>query len=170
MFFFFYPVLKHDMTYCFSVSDELNQAVCWYLTCDRYWEEPLSDLKGFPWGLVFVFVMVLSLGLCLCYYIIWVLFDSDDLSIGSNSVTDSPSPHHSQYNPDLGPDEQYIYVTYPPELKRRLLESSNLLAESIEVDASDSLISIVRSFRQDTNNNLTSESDERIDESCVEVK
>ncbi|KAI5737736.1 hypothetical protein M8J76_016308 [Diaphorina citri] len=104
-----------------EVEDELNQAVCWYLTCDRYWEEPLSDLKGFPWGLVFVFVMVLSLGLCLCYYIIWVL--SDDLSIGSNSVTDSPSPHHSQYNPDLGPDEQYIYVTYPPELKRRLLES-----------------------------------------------
>uniref|UniRef100_T1HAU2 C2H2-type domain-containing protein n=1 Tax=Rhodnius prolixus TaxID=13249 RepID=T1HAU2_RHOPR len=110
---------------------ELNQAVCWYLTCDRYWEDSPVDLRPFPWGLLFVLVMALSLFICLCYYIIWVLFDSDDSSVASTSVTASSSPaRHSHYSEeyypvsdDLGQNEHYIYVTYPPDLKRRLLES-----------------------------------------------
>ncbi|XP_054257509.1 uncharacterized protein LOC129001608 isoform X2 [Macrosteles quadrilineatus] len=113
-----------------DVEEELNQAVCWYLTCDRYWQDSTSDLRHFPWGLVTVFTMVLSLGICLCYYIIWVLFDSDDMSVASTSVTASSSPaHHSHYSEeyytsdDLHASEHYIYVTYPPDLKRRLLES-----------------------------------------------
>jgi len=113
-----------------DVEEELNQAVCWYLTCDRYWQDSPTDPRHFPWGLVFVFVMVLSLGICLCYYIIWVLFDSDDMSVASTNVTASSSPaHHSHYSEEYyGPDdlahsEHYIYVTYPPDLKRRLLES-----------------------------------------------
>lgn len=59
----------------FVFSEELNHAVCWYLTCDRYWEDTPGEARHFPWGLVFVLVMVLSLGICLCYYIIWVLFE-----------------------------------------------------------------------------------------------
>lgn len=58
-----------------EVEDELNRAVCWYLTCDRYWEDSPGDLRPFPWGLVFVLVMVLSLGICMVYYVIWVLFE-----------------------------------------------------------------------------------------------
>lgn len=125
-----------------EVEEELNRAVCWYLTCDRYWEDTPGDTRHFPWGLVFVLVMVLSLGICLCYYIIWVLFDSDDLSVASTSATATAtsSPVHqansSNIRPcyseeyytmpdmnDMGQNEHYIYVTYPPELKRRLLES-----------------------------------------------
>lgn len=56
-------------------SDELNRAVCWYLTCERYWEDGPIEQRAFPWGLVFVLVMVLSLGVCFCYYIIWILFE-----------------------------------------------------------------------------------------------
>ncbi|XP_058818247.1 uncharacterized protein LOC131681462 isoform X3 [Topomyia yanbarensis] len=196
-----------------SMEEEMNRAVCWYLTCERYWEDGPLDQRPFPWGLVFVLVMVLSLGVCLCYYIIWILFDSEDQSpMGSNQITAHPSPTHGrhylqpqsssiyhlqdgghsatslnslgqvsnmnlvstgvssgtdlQHTPqihatqvpygdesgygysaggsnavvtdgtgiattsigagefsELGQSEHYIYVTYPPELKRRLLES-----------------------------------------------
>uniref|UniRef100_A0A182QU16 C2H2-type domain-containing protein n=1 Tax=Anopheles farauti TaxID=69004 RepID=A0A182QU16_9DIPT len=68
-----------------SMEEELNRAVCWYLTCERYWEDGPLEQRPFPWGLVFVLVMVLSMGLCLCYYIIWILFDSEDFSPSANS-------------------------------------------------------------------------------------
>ncbi|XP_065164647.1 uncharacterized protein [Atheta coriaria] len=128
-----------------EIEDELNRAVCWYLTCDRYWEDSQSDIRSFPWGLLCMIIMVLSLGICLCYYIIWVLFDffsTDDVSVASASLTDrsTPSPAHllrpdpgQGYDPSGHPytedfyttdkDNEYIYVTYPPDLKRRLLES-----------------------------------------------
>ncbi|XP_035905245.1 uncharacterized protein LOC118509144 isoform X2 [Anopheles stephensi] len=60
-----------------AMEEELNRAICWYLTCDRYWEDGPLEQRPFPWGLVFVLVMVLSMGVCLCYYIIWILFDED---------------------------------------------------------------------------------------------
>lgn len=52
------------------------------------------------------------------------------MSIASTSVTASSSPaRHSHYSEeyypvseDLSQNEHYIYVTYPPDLKRRLLE------------------------------------------------
>ncbi|XP_018320734.1 uncharacterized protein LOC108733884 isoform X2 [Agrilus planipennis] len=124
-----------------EVEDELNRAICWYLTCDRYWEDSQSDIKQFPWGLWFVIFMVLSLGISLCYYIVWVLFDTDDLSVTSASITDrsTPSPTHLfKQEPSMSSDgshiytedyftadkdNEYIYVTYPPDLKRRLMES-----------------------------------------------
>ncbi|XP_055682155.1 uncharacterized protein LOC129789385 isoform X2 [Lutzomyia longipalpis] len=151
-----------------DMEDELNRAVCWYLTCERYWEDSPSEPKSFPWGLVFILVIVLSLGLCFCYYIIWVLFDSDDLTISSNTqmrISPMHTRHHLAHHVpqqiiyshtsdgavgivadpggqasnnsgfseeiysaatevgDVEQNEHYIYVTYPPELKRRLLES-----------------------------------------------
>ncbi|KAG5892975.1 hypothetical protein JTB14_015019 [Gonioctena quinquepunctata] len=124
-----------------EVEDELNRAVCWYLTCDRYWEDSQADIRSFPWGLLCMIIMVMSLGICLCYYVIWVLFDTDDVSVTSTSITDrsTPSPAHvlrqdmsvadgnQVYTEDYylahDKDNEYIYVTYPPDLKRRLLES-----------------------------------------------
>ncbi|XP_022908142.1 uncharacterized protein [Onthophagus taurus] len=124
-----------------EVEEELNRAVCWYLTCDRYWEDSHAELRQFPWGLLCMVVMVMSLGICFCYYIVWVLFDNDDISVTSASLTDrsTPSPahllkhdqqyldaHQQPYNEDYyatDKDNEYIYVTYPPDLKRRLLES-----------------------------------------------
>lgn len=56
------------------------------------------------------------------------------MSVASTSVTASSSPaHHSHYTEEYyGPDdmhnEHYIYVTYPPDLKRRLLEKSVLFS------------------------------------------
>lgn len=36
------------------LSDEMNKAVCWYLTCDRYWEDA-SAQRPFPWALGEIF-------------------------------------------------------------------------------------------------------------------
>jgi hypothetical protein len=52
------------------------------------------------------------------------------MSVASTSATASSSPaHHSHYSEeyypvsdDIGQNEHYIYVTYPPDLKRRLIE------------------------------------------------
>ena len=154
------PYLRYriyHMFYTHHFPDELNRAICWYLTCDRYWEDSHSDIKQFPWGLLCMIIMVLSLGICFCYYIIWVLFEyvyntalsgtinenicsTDDISVTSTSITDrsTPSPAHvlkhetstssdghQTYTEDYytnDKDNEYIYVTYPPDLKRRLLE------------------------------------------------
>lgn len=37
--------------------EELNRAVCWYLTCDRYWEDSQTDIRSFPWGLLCMVIM-----------------------------------------------------------------------------------------------------------------
>lgn len=60
---------------CINILDELNRAVCWYLTCDRYFEDGPIEQRAFPWGLVFILVLLLSFGVCFCYYIIWILFE-----------------------------------------------------------------------------------------------
>ncbi|KAK6632143.1 hypothetical protein RUM44_007173 [Polyplax serrata] len=116
-----------------EVEQALNKAVCWYLTCDRYWEDSLEETRPFPWALVFVLVMVLSLAICLVYYIIWVLFDAKEINQTLSGRT-TPShyggmqpPYQEEFFPpsdvvDPTQGERYIYVTYPPELKRRLME------------------------------------------------
>lgn len=47
--------------------------MCWYLTCDRYWEAGTMEPPEFPWGLVTGLVLLLTLGISLAYYIVWVL-------------------------------------------------------------------------------------------------
>lgn len=58
-----------------SLPDELNRKICWYLSCDRYWEDGPPDRRAFPWLLLIVVASILSSGICMCYYIIWVLFE-----------------------------------------------------------------------------------------------
>ncbi|XP_054741533.1 uncharacterized protein LOC129246866 isoform X3 [Anastrepha obliqua] len=58
-----------------EMEEEMNRAVCWYLSCDRYWEDGPLEPRIFPWGLTLILIFVLSTGVCFCYYIIWVLFD-----------------------------------------------------------------------------------------------
>lgn len=176
-----------------EMEEEMNKAVCWYLSCDRYWEDGPLEPRAFPWGLILILVMVLSLGICFCYYIIWILFDSEEMTISNNVhrydyhhyppqhhsspryITGPPSvvSHHLTHHPqqeiyerrevttrlpstavtmvdcdttiggkyssdlptttmrppsstdiqnDLAHNEHYIYVTYPPDLKKRLFE------------------------------------------------
>ncbi|KAH8360981.1 hypothetical protein KR093_005998 [Drosophila rubida] len=88
-----------------EMEEEMNKAVCWYLTCDRYWEDGPLEPRAFPWGLIVILIFVLSTGICFCYYIIWILFDSEETTINANSSSHyagaaaagsiyMPAPHH----------------------------------------------------------------------------
>ncbi|CAD6998339.1 unnamed protein product [Ceratitis capitata] len=58
-----------------EMEEAMNKAVCWYLSCDRYWEDGPLEKSTFPWGLALILILVLSTGVCFCYYIIWILFN-----------------------------------------------------------------------------------------------
>ena len=57
------------------LAEELNRASCWYLTCDRYWEDSAAEVRASPWALLALMAGMLAVGVVLCYYIIWVLFE-----------------------------------------------------------------------------------------------
>ncbi|XP_050361968.1 uncharacterized protein LOC126781171 isoform X2 [Nymphalis io] len=118
---------QHQFT---ELEEEMQRAVCWYLSCDRYWEDTAPAARVFPWPLLLALATGLALALCMCYYIIWIVFDSEEGSVagsGSVSMTTHSSPARERLAHEDGSeddhDDHYIYVTYPPDLKRRLLES-----------------------------------------------
>ncbi|VVC99871.1 unnamed protein product [Leptidea sinapis] len=121
-----------DRTFLHRDTPSTSHAASVYRTrsCDRYWEDTTPAARVFPWPLLLALATGLALALCMCYYIIWIVFDSEEGSVaGSASV--SMTTHSSPTRGDrlggddamLDDDDHYIYVTYPPELKRRLLES-----------------------------------------------
>ncbi|XP_043466960.1 uncharacterized protein LOC122501505 [Leptopilina heterotoma] len=135
-----------------EVESELNRAVCWYLSCDRYWEDTKKQHRHTPWYLLITFLVLLSASVFGCYYIVWIVFNSAEDSMIDNESRNTKYNHStdfttSHYNePGIHgsgrlddrrkeildeslaisgeemPDH-YIYVAYPPDLKRRLLES-----------------------------------------------
>ncbi|KAJ8729270.1 hypothetical protein PYW08_000851 [Mythimna loreyi] len=121
---------QHQFT---ELEEEMQRAVCWYLSCDRYWEDTAPSARAFPWPLLLALATGLALALCMCYYIIWIVFDSEEGSVAGSasvSMTTHSSPTRGERSAaeealldDPDHDDHYIYVTYPPELKRRLLES-----------------------------------------------
>ncbi|XP_013201260.2 uncharacterized protein LOC106143672 [Amyelois transitella] len=126
-------LLQLSMHQFTELEEEMQRAVCWYLSCDRYWEDTAPTARVFPWPLLLALATGLALALCMCYYIIWIVFDSEEGSVAGSasvSMTTHSSPTRAERlaaedalldDPDH--DDHYIYVTYPPELKRRLLES-----------------------------------------------
>ncbi|XP_014486267.1 PREDICTED: uncharacterized protein LOC106750434 isoform X4 [Dinoponera quadriceps] len=135
-----------------EIEGELNRAICWYLSCDKYWEDTKRQQRHTPWYLLTVFIVMLFSSIYACYYVIWVCFKTADEdrpdgtgSVDYNGSTDrsstsplhDPSLHgegrlerrkgeHGDENLPLSSEDMpdhYIYVSYPPELKRRILES-----------------------------------------------
>ncbi|XP_014611291.1 PREDICTED: uncharacterized protein LOC106790709 [Polistes canadensis] len=133
-----------------EIEGELNRAICWYLSCDRYWEDTKRQQRQTPWYLLATFMALFCTSIYACYYVIWVLFNTGDEdrfdnsgSYNDGSLTGTSSLHDqgghgegrsidrrkmdgeddnlASTNEEM-PDH-YIYVAYPPELKRRLLES-----------------------------------------------
>ncbi|KAL2714900.1 uncharacterized protein V1478_014598 [Vespula squamosa] len=135
-----------------EIEGELNRAICWYLSCDRYWEDTKRQQRQTPWYLLATFMALFCTSIYACYYVIWVLFNTADeerldhtgtLGYNDGSLTGASGLHDqsghgegrsadrrkmeggddnlSSTNEEM-PDH-YIYVAYPPELKRRLLES-----------------------------------------------
>ncbi|XP_015114611.1 uncharacterized protein LOC107039492 isoform X1 [Diachasma alloeum] len=130
-----------------DIEGELNRAICWYLSCDRYWEDTKRHHRHTSWYLLITFLFLLSSGISACYYVVSVLLSSgedDCMDMADDRSDDRPSTTSSLHDPggsnrhddrrkyEDGEDrliptgempDHYIYVAYPPELKRRLLES-----------------------------------------------
>lgn len=58
----------------FVLIGELNRAICWYLSCDKYWEDTKRPQRHTPWYLLTIFMLVLFSSIYACYYVIWVCF------------------------------------------------------------------------------------------------
>ncbi|XP_076765263.1 uncharacterized protein LOC143432473 isoform X4 [Xylocopa sonorina] len=109
-----------------EIEGELNRAICWYLSCDRYWEDTKRQQRHSP-----------------CSAAEDRLDETGSLDYTDGDIA-ATSSSHDQSGPGEGrssgrrkgepgddnapgtneemPDH-YIYVTYPPELKQRLLDS-----------------------------------------------
>ncbi|KAH8412355.1 hypothetical protein KR009_001422, partial [Drosophila setifemur] len=94
-----------------EMEEEMNKAVCWYLTCDRYWEDGPLEPRAFPWGLIVILIFVLSTGICFCYYIIWILFDSEETTISANPYYGGTAGGGSIYMPGAAAGHHY-HVDY----------------------------------------------------------
>ncbi|KAK7063095.1 hypothetical protein SK128_004551 [Halocaridina rubra] len=81
-----------------TTTGALSRAVCWYLTCERYWEAGTMEPPEFPWGLLTALVLLLTLGVSLAYYIVWVLCESQE-----GSVTTPVSVHETTNVPTFRP-------------------------------------------------------------------
>ncbi|KAM7351523.1 uncharacterized protein ACRADG_004326 isoform 1-T1 [Cochliomyia hominivorax] len=94
-----------------DMEEEMNKAVCWYLTCERYWEDGPLESRAFPWGLILILIFVFSCGVCFCYYIIWILFDSEETTI--NATTNHhlyiPNTHNQLYHPQHQQQQQQLH-------------------------------------------------------------
>ncbi|GFR28166.1 c2H2-type domain-containing protein [Trichonephila clavata] len=67
---FLQPLSSKDFQ---DIEDEVNQAICSYLTCNKYTDGSLQVVEPVP---VLVCVIVGSLligGFCLCYYVVYTL-------------------------------------------------------------------------------------------------
>ncbi|KAI4498254.1 hypothetical protein M0802_006740 [Mischocyttarus mexicanus] len=132
-----------------EIEGELNRAICWYLSCDKYWEDTKRQQRQTPWYLLATFMALFCTSIYACYYVIWVLFNTGDEerldnlgNYNDRSLTGTSSLHDQSGHGEGrlmdrrkidGEDDNlastneempdhYIYVAYPPELKRRLLE------------------------------------------------
>ncbi|XP_075153267.1 uncharacterized protein LOC142226903 [Haematobia irritans] len=100
-----------------DMEEEMNKAVCWYLTCERYWEDGPLEPRAFPWGLIVILIFVLSSGICFCYYIIWILFDSEETGVNANTNANhlyhaEQAQHHQMQHQQQQQQQlrQHIYV------------------------------------------------------------
>ncbi|XP_067626252.1 uncharacterized protein [Eurosta solidaginis] len=94
-----------------ELEEEMNRAVCWYLSCDRYWEDGPLEPRYFPWGLLLILIFVLSTGVCFCYYIIWILFNSEETTINTDQQDYMyqrypQMAHHQQQQPQQHQQQQ----------------------------------------------------------------
>ncbi|XP_028039685.1 uncharacterized protein LOC114250138 isoform X2 [Bombyx mandarina] len=63
---------QHQFT---ELEEEMQRAVCWYLSCDRYWEDTAPTARAFPWPLLLALATGLALALCHCTKHTWLSWD-----------------------------------------------------------------------------------------------
>ncbi|CAL4146940.1 unnamed protein product, partial [Meganyctiphanes norvegica] len=94
-----------------EVEGSLSRVVCWYLTCERYWEAGNMEPPEFPWALVTALVLLLTLGVSLAYYVVWVLCESQDQLVSTpvnNSCREReiPTRHQTKHRMSQGTESE----------------------------------------------------------------
>uniref|UniRef100_T1J491 C2H2-type domain-containing protein n=1 Tax=Strigamia maritima TaxID=126957 RepID=T1J491_STRMM len=87
-----------------EIEEDLNKAVCSYLTCEKYWENPLTEIRQFPVALAVLFLCLLVTGISSDYY-------------GKEDYGDAVLPNHVY-------TEHLVCVQYNHkcELRHRMME------------------------------------------------
>jgi len=81
-----------------AMHEDLRQNTCWYLACGRYWERSPAPQRALPWWRIGVALILLTALLSYLYYLLCV------------------------FTMERSAGRDFIQVTCPNELKRRLLE------------------------------------------------
>ncbi|XP_063701743.1 uncharacterized protein LOC134831849 isoform X2 [Culicoides brevitarsis] len=114
------------------LHEEIYHSSCFYLRCDKYWDDNSTTHSNIPFGLIFILIIVLSSGGCLCYYIIWILFDDvnklkeinidwhemdkDGMTLVTNDKNNIPAL-------DRESNDHYIYISYPVKANKKNFNS-----------------------------------------------
>lgn len=60
--------------FLFRLTEALNQNICSYLTCERYWEEGPRETRFSPF-LATTIGFLLASGFFGCYWVVWIAFE-----------------------------------------------------------------------------------------------
>ncbi|XP_042896471.1 uncharacterized protein [Parasteatoda tepidariorum] len=58
-----------------DIEDDLDQSICSFLTCDKYWDDFDTQVHQVPILVTTIFGLIITSIFCLCYYGIWVLME-----------------------------------------------------------------------------------------------
>ena len=57
-----------------ELRERLSSRVCWFLTCERYWDNQQKQRHTQPGGLFIVLVLAALIYFTFSYYMVWVFF------------------------------------------------------------------------------------------------
>lgn len=63
-----------------DIEDDLDQAICSFLTCDRYWDDFDSQIHHVPVLVLAIFGLLATSFFCFCYYGTWVLLEKNPMN------------------------------------------------------------------------------------------
>ncbi|XP_064466953.1 uncharacterized protein LOC135378043 isoform X2 [Ornithodoros turicata] len=83
-----------------DIEEELNNGICSYLTCNKYWDDSVDEVHHVPVFLGILIGSILVGGFFLCYYVVWVLFNpppyEEVYCNGGLHFSNFGNIHHSQ--------------------------------------------------------------------------
>jgi len=57
-----------------ELRERLSSRVCWFLTCERYWDNQQRKRHTQPGGLLVAFMVAAFIFFSFIYYIVWVYY------------------------------------------------------------------------------------------------
>ncbi|XP_035209721.1 uncharacterized protein LOC118184192 isoform X1 [Stegodyphus dumicola] len=63
-----------------DIEDDLDQSICSFLTCDKYWDDFDSQIHQVPTLVLAIFGLIIISLFCFCYYGTWVLMEKNPIN------------------------------------------------------------------------------------------